>query len=325
MWAYIVRRLLTLIPTLLIVTVLVFLLVSMMPGDITEAVVGHTGHEEVDRDAILKQFGLDQPLYVQYGRWMGVLPRSDGRLSGLLQGSLGTSWWTGGSVVEQITKRWPVTLQLGLLALIVAQLVALPLGTVSALRQETFADYASRSFAIAAISIPGFWVGTVLIVYPAIWWNHLQPIFYVRFTEDPLANLGILLLPVLILGMELSGITTRMLRSMVLEVLRQDYVRTAWAKGLPERTIVTRHTLKNALIPVITIVGLQVPIMIGGAVIIESLFNLPGMGRLLIDAVTNRDEPLVMGLTVLISVALVLINLLVDLTYSYFDPRIHYR
>ena len=324
MWAYITRRLLTLIPTLLIVTVLVFLLVSAMPGDITEAVVGQVGHEEVDRDAVMRHFGLDQPLTVQYGRWMGFLPGSDGRYSGLMQGSLGTSWWTGGEVVGRITKRWPVTLELGLLALIVAQLVALPLGTWSALRQETLADYASRSFAIAAISIPGFWLGTVLIVYPAIWWNHAQPIFYVKFTEDPLANLGILLLPVLILGMELSGITTRMVRSMVLEVLRQDYVRTAWAKGLREKTIVIRHTLKNALIPVVTIVGLQVPIMIGGAVIIESLFNLPGMGRLLIDAVTNRDEPLVMGLTVLISVALVLINLLVDLTYSYLDPRIRY-
>jgi len=218
-----------------------------------------------------------------------------------------------------------VTLELGLLGIIIAQLIALPIGIYSALRQDTWGDYITRSFAIGCISIPNFWVGTLIIVFPAIWWNYMPSIELIHFTEDPIGNLRMFIVPAIVLGMVMAGGTMRMTRTMMLEVLRQDYIRTAWAKGLRERVVVIRHALKNALIPVVTIIGLQVPTVIGGTVIIEQIFCLPGMGRLLIDALANRDEPLVTGLTLIFAFIVMLVNLMVDLTYAYLDPRVHYK
>jgi len=331
MRTYIIRRLLLAIPTVFLATVIIFLIIRLIPGSIVDAMValqmkGGTGVMGVaDRAAIETRLGLDVPILTQYGRWIGVLPGVDGSVSGLLQGDLGDSLWRGTPVLDEIATRWPVTLELGFLGLIVAQLISLPIGIFSALRQDTWGDYIGRSFAILCIAVPSFWLGTMVIVFPSIWWGWSPPIFLISFTEDPIGNLGMFIIPAIVLGMAMAGVTMRMTRTMMLEVLRQDYIRTAWAKGLRERVVVIRHALKNVLIPVITIIGGNVPILIGGTVIIEQIFCLPGMGRLLIMGTEQRDYPLVSGVMLVFAVGMVLINLMVDLTYGYLDPRIHYN
>jgi peptide/nickel transport system permease protein len=325
MRAYIARRLLLVIPTVLLSSFAAYVLGRMIPGDIIDAMEARIRDQEIDRTVLEKTLGLDEPMLVQYGRWMGVVPQTDGRLDGLLQGNLGTSWWEGVSVVSLVALKWPVTVELGLMGLVIAQIIALPIGIVSALRQKTAADYIGRTFAILCISVPGFWIATLVIVFPSIWWGYMPPIMLIRFADDPLGNLKMFIVPAAILGMALAGLTMRMTRTMMLEVLRQDYVRTAWAKGLNERLVIVRHALKNALIPVVTIVGLQMPLLIGGTVIIENIFNLPGMGRLIIAGITNRDEPLISAVVFIFSFGLVMINLLVDLTYSFLDPRVRYQ
>jgi peptide/nickel transport system permease protein len=325
MRAYFFRRLLILIPTLFLVTLLIFFLIRLMPGDIVDSLQGQSIDVKLDRATIERKLGLDAPAIILYGRWMGLTPQADGSFSGILQGDLGISWWQGTPVVQLLAARWMVTLELGILGLIIAQLIALPIGVYSALRQDTWGDYIGRSFAILCISVPYFWVGTLVIVFPSIWWNYMPPLMLIPFTEDIIGNLRMFIVPALVLGMALGGMIMRMTRTMVLVVLRQDYIRTAWAKGLSERIVILRHALKNAAIPVITLIGLQVPFVIGGTVIIEKIFSLPGMGRLILDATLFRDQPLISGIILLFSVVLMLINLLVDLTYAYLDPRIRYR
>jgi len=325
MRVYIIRRLLMLIPTVLLVTIIVFFVVYLVPGDIVDAMRSKALDVEIDRAAIEKALGLDAPVLTQYGRWIGVIPQADGNFSGVFQGDFGVSWWQSVPVLELIAPRWPVTIELGIIGLIIGQLIALPIGIFSALRQDTWGDYIGRSFAIGCIAIPSFWLGTMVIVFPSIWWDYMPSIMLIPFFEDPIGNLKMFIIPAIILGMAMGGMTMRMTRTMMLEVLRQDYIRTAWAKGLRERGIVIRHALKNALIPVITVIGFQVPVLIGGTVIIEQIFCLPGMGRLLMDAVLGKDHPLICGVVLLYSVGLVLINLMVDLTYAYLDPRVHYR
>jgi len=325
MRAYIIRRLLIMIPTLLLVSLLVFFVVRLMPGDIIDAMISVNPDVEIDRPAMERDLGLDSPVLVQYGRWMGVAPQTDGSFRGIFQGDLGYSLWNRKPVVELLAAKWPVTLQLSLMSLIISLLIALPIGIYSALRQDKWGDYIGRSFAILCISIPGFWLATLVIVLPSIWWGQMPPIMLIPFTEDPIGNLKMFIMPAIVLGMAMAGITMRMTRTMMLEVLRQDYIRTAWAKGLKERIVVLRHALKNALIPVITIIGLQVPLMLGSTVIIEQIFNLPGISRLLLNAVMERDDSLISGTLMLFAVALVLINLVVDLAYAYLDPRVHYK
>ena len=326
MGAYILRRLLLMIPTLLIMTLLIFFVVYLIPGNLADAILAQPGQDPLfDKDRVERELGLDAPLIIQYGRWMGFAPQMDGNFSGIVQGNLGDSWWRKVPVSSLIGNVWPVTLQLGLMGLIVAQLIALPIGIYSALRQDKWGDYIGRSFAILCISVPGFWLGTLIIVLPAIWWRYLPPIYIISFPEDPINNLRMFIAPAIVLGMALAGMTMRMTRTMMLEVLRQDYIRTAWAKGLRERVVIIRHALKNALIPVVTLVGIQVPILLGGTVIIEQVFNLPGMGRMIIEGALSRDEPLLSGTLLIFSVALVIINLMVDLTYAYLDPRVHYK
>jgi len=325
MRAYIIRRLLILIPTVFVVTLVIFFVVRLIPGDVIDAMEAKVYEEELDRAAIEKALGLDAPVFVQYGRWMGVVPQMDGNVSGIFQGNLGVSWWQRVSVTTLLAKAWPVTLQLGLMGIIIAQLIALPIGIYSALRQDKWGDYLGRIFAIGCISIPYFWLGTLVIVLPAFWWGHMASIMLIPFTEDPIGNLGMFILPAIVLGMTMGGLTMRMTRTMMLEVLRQDYIRTAWAKGLKERVVVMRHALKNALIPVVTTIGFQVPVLFGGTVIIEQIFCLPGMGRLIIDGAMWRDRPLISGVVLFFAVGLVFINLVVDLTYGYLDPRVHYK
>ena len=333
MRAYIIRRVLLIIPTLFILTVLVFLSVRFIPGDVIDIMASRLDHTTAafDREAVERALGLDQPVYVQYGRWIGVLPTPDwvtgeSHFKGLLQGNLGHSL-VGGcyAIGERIVDRLPVTIELGVMSIVIGLLIALPVGIYSAIRQDTAVDYAGRSIAVLGLATPNFWLGVMVMIYPAIWWAWAPPMEYVSFTEDPLGNLGMFLIPSLILGTASAAATMRMTRTMMLEVLRQDYIRTAWSKGLKEKAVVMRHAIKNALIPVVTLIGLQLPILVGGAVIIENIFNLPGLGRLLLDALQDRDYPVVSGVNLVFATMVIGVNLLTDLIYPYLDPRVRYE
>ena len=321
MRAYAVRRLLMVIPTLFLVTVLVFLSVRFLPGDVIDvmearlqATQGATGG--IDRGALERRLGLDVPVYVQYGRWVGGI---------FLRGTLGPSL-TGSDTVEQsIAERLPVTVQLGLMAIVIGLVIAVPVGIYSAIRQDTAGDYVGRSLAILGLATPNFWLATMVIVFPAIWWGWSPPLVLVSFAEDPLGSLAGFAIPSLILGTYLSAATMRMTRTMMLEVLRQDYIRTAWSKGLLERAVILRHAVKNALIPVVSLVALQVPILVGGSVIMENIFNLPGLGRLLVNALSIRDYPIVSGVNLVFAIVVVAVNLVTDLSYALIDPRVRYR
>jgi peptide/nickel transport system permease protein len=319
MSAYIIRRLLLIIPTLFILSVLVFLSVRFIPGDAIDAMLGKNELQaaEVDRAALEHMLGLDVPAHVQYARWIRGI---------LLEGTLGPSLIGNREPVEaRIIGRLPVTIELGVLAILIGLVIALPVGIYSAVRQDTAADYAGRSVAILGLATPNFWLATMVVLYPALWWGWAPPMQWVPLSEDPLGNLGVVILPSLILGTALAAATMRMTRTMMLEVLRQDYVRTAWAKGLRERVVVMRHTVKNALIPVVSLVGLQLPILVGGSVIMENIFSLPGLGRLMLTALEDRDYPVVSGVNLFFATAVVLFNLLIDLLYSWLDPRVRYE
>ena len=319
------------IPTLFLLTILVFLSVRFIPGDVIDAMMAEmeTEHSNIDREALEHMLGLDVPVYVQYGRWIGVLPTPDfvtkeSHFNGIIQGTLGESMMGYWTVEEKISGRLPVTIELGLMAIVIGLVIALPVGIYSAMRQDTAADYVGRSVAIIGLATPNFWLATMVVLYPSLWWAWSPPMNWVPFSEDPLGNLGMFLIPSLILGTASAAATMRMTRTMMLEVLRQDYIRTAWAKGLRERVVVMRHAVKNALIPVVTLIGLQLPILIGGSVIMENIFNLPGLGRLMVVALEDRDYPVVSGVNLVFATAVVLFNLLIDLLYTWLDPRVRY-
>ena len=317
MRAYLVRRLIALIPTLFFASLIVFTTVRMIPGDIIDMMIAQNDiGSKVSRDALEAALGLDKPMFTQYLSWAGGI---------LLHGDFGNSLWQRSPVREEIFARLPVTFELGIMALTVAMTVAIPIGIISALRQDGLGDFLGRSFSILMLAVPGFWMGTMVMVFPSIWWGISPEVKFVPFAEDPLANLIQLAIPAVLLGTSLSAVTMRMTRTMMLEVLRQDYIRTAWAKGQNERGVVIRHALRNALIPVVTLIGLQAPILIGGAVIMEQIFVIPGMGLLLLEAVGRRDYPIITGVFLIVGVAVVLINLLVDLSYGLLDPKVRYR
>ena len=321
MRAYIIRRLLLVIPTLFLLTILVFLSVRFIPGDVIDVMVSRMVEAEgggglIDREALERLLGLDVPVHVQYGRWIGVIVR---------QGTLGESLWGGGAVEEKIIGSLPVTIELGFLAIVIGLVIALPVGIYSAIRQDTVADYLGRSAAIIGLATPNFWLGIMVMLYPAIWWNWSPPMEYIPFSEDPLGNLGVFIIPSLILGTAASATTMRMTRTMMLEVLRQDYIRTAWSKGLKERVVIIRHAIKNASIPVVTLIGMQLPLLVGGSVIMENIFNLPGLGRLLLSALEVRDYPVVSGVNLFFATVVMLNVLLIDMIYPYLDPRVRYR
>ncbi|MGE5866235.1 MAG: ABC transporter permease [Rhizobacter sp.] len=315
MSSYILRRLLGLIPTLFFASVIVFVTVRLIPGDVIDLMLAENdiSAAQLSREQLLATLGLDRPMWEQYLRWVGGI---------VLHGDLGNSLWEGTPVWDELARRLPVSFELGLMALIFALVLAVPIGVYSAVRQDTTGDYVTRSFSILMLAVPSFWVGTMVMVFPSLWWGWSPPVDFVRFADDPLLNLKNLLLPAVVLGMGLSAVTMRMTRTMTLEVLRQDYIRTAWAKGLDERRVVWRHAMRNALIPVVTLVGLQAPLLIGGAVIIEQIFVIPGMGLMLIDAVTQRDYPVITGVFLVVGVGVMLINLAVDLSYGLLDPRV---
>jgi len=323
MRAYAIRRLLLVIPTMFLVTVILFILFRMIPGDIVEMMVQEQTWEqeegtdlELNAEAIRHMLGLDVPFYVQYGRWIwGILSRGD----------FGKSMWTGIPLVEMLRLKLPVTIELSLLSLILGLLFSVPIGIYAAIRQDTIADYIMRTWSILALAIPSFWIATLVMIYPSIWWDWSPSIIYIPLVEDPLGNLGQFLLPAVIMGLFTSGGTMRITRTMMLEVLRQDYIRTAWSKGLKERVIIIRHALKNTLIPVITIVGGMIPGLFGGSVIFEQIFCLPGMGRYLLEAVTSRDYLVVSGHNLIFATFVMLTIVVTDLAYAYVDPRIRYR
>ncbi|HEY42307.1 MAG TPA: ABC transporter permease [Dehalococcoidia bacterium] len=430
MRAYIIRRVLLIIPTLVLVTMIVFLTVRFIPGDLIDILAGNIeGTGEVTREEIAarirRDLGLDQPIHMQYLRWVGAWPQHEwgwstessvgevsvtpkqvegginivvsalvsntgetdsdyevilqhngstiqtqkitlgappdpeagivlgaptdnkvvtftikggteegtytitangySNFSGILQGNLGNSLLTHRSILGSLAAKIPISLELGVISIITGLLIAFPIGIYSAIRQDTIGDYLGRTIAIFFMAVPGFWLATMVWVFPSKWWGWSPAVTYIPIGEDFFGNLQQFLIPGILMGMVMSGVTMRMTRTMMLEVLRQDYIRTAWSKGLKERVVVIRHALKNAMIPVITIIGLQLPVLIGGAVIQEQIFNLPGMGRFMIESLNARDYAVISGINVMMASIILFANLLVDLTYAWLDPRIRYR
>ena len=335
MRAYIIRRLLLIIPTLWLLSILVFLAVRFIPGDAIDVWVAKMATygeaiQDFEREDFERFLGLDVPAHVQYGRWIGVLPTPDwvtgeSHFRGLLQGTLGESMGgSAASIEDRLIGRLPVTIQLGVMAIVIGLLIALPVGIYSAIRQDTAADYVGRTTGIIGMSVPNFWLAIMVMIYPVIWWGWSPPLEWIPFTEDPLGSLKGLFIPSLILGTGMSAGTMRLTRTTMLEVLRQDYIRTAWSKGLNERVVVVRHAVKNALIPVVTVIGMQLPLLVGGSVIIENIFNLPGVGRLFLTALIERDYPVVSGVNLFLATVVVGANLIIDLIYPYLDPRVRY-
>jgi peptide/nickel transport system permease protein len=319
MRTYILKRLLLMVPTLLGVATIVFLIMRVIPGDVALLILGgDDGGGQIDQKALTavrQQLGLDQPLIVQFGTW----------LWGVLQFDFGNSLWTGQPIVHELTIRLPLSLQLALMATFVSVLIAIPLGTLAAVRQDTWVDYAVRIISIGGLAIPSFWIGILCILFLVIYFGWGPPLEFTPPWVDPWMNLQMMVWPVVTVGYRYAAVTTRMTRSTVLEVLREDYIRTAWAKGLRERAVVVRHALKNSMLPVVTLIGTEFAFLIGGLVVTETVFTLNGIGRFVVEAVAHRDYPVVQALVFLIAFSFVMVNLLVDLTYAWFDPRIRYR
>jgi len=311
---YFLRRLALAVPTLFLVSVIVFAMMRLMPGDVATRMV--EGHAYAPTLAALRHdLGLDRPMHVQYLEWIGGI---------VTRGDFGRSYWTRQPILEEFDRRFPVTLELALLTILVSVVIGVAVGIVSAVRQDTLSDYVGRVLAILALSVPYFGLAVLVVVLPSIYFKWTPVWTYVPFTTDPAANLKIMLVPALVFGITRAGPIMRIMRSALLDVLRQDYVRTAWAKGLGERTIILRHALKNALIPVISLIGLQLPLYIGGSVIIEAIFRLPGVGLFFFEALTRLDYPVVQSVNLIIAAMVVGLNLLVDLSYAVLDPRIRY-
>ena len=311
---YLLRRIALAIPTLVLVSVIVFALMRLMQGDVVTRMVEGHGYAKT-LDALRHDLGLDRPLHVQYFEWIGNI---------VLRGDFGNSYWTRQPIWDEFVRRFPVTLELALLTILISVVIGVAAGIVSAARQDSVADYVSRILAILALSVPYFGLAVLVVVIPAIWFKWTPVWTYVRFTVDPIDNLKIMAVPALVFGVTRAGPIMRIMRSALLEVLRQDYIRTAWSKGLSERRIVLRHALKNAMIPVISLIGLQMPLYIGGSVIIEAIFRLPGIGLFFFEALNKLDYPVVQSVNLIIAALVVGLNLLIDLSYAYLDPRIRY-
>jgi peptide/nickel transport system permease protein len=310
---YVLRRVLVAIPSLVIASFVIFCLPRLIPGDVLQVILEERASGK-DLDDLRAKLGLDRPLLVQYFEWLGRAVRGD----------LGQSLHSNRPVVEELLRRVPITLELGVLALVFAVVIALPIGVLAATRQDTLTDYVLRGLAIVGLSVPGFWKATLIVLLPAIWWGWSPPVHYTEFGQDPWQHIVQLSIPAFILAIAAAAGIMRFTRAQLLEVLRQDYVRTAWAKGFGARGVVLKHSLKNAFIPVITVLGLQISAILGGTVIFESIFGLPGMGRYLFDAVTQRDYPVIQGINLMIVSLVVVINLAVDGVYALLDPRIRY-
>lgn len=321
MRGYAVRRLLIAIPTLLGVSLILFTLLRLLPGDIAMLILTGgdlSGSGTVDPEALATlrtRLGLNDPIYIQYWNW----------LQGLATLNLGDSFYLRRPIMDEIQRAFPYTMELALLAIVLMLLIAIPAGVISALKQDALPDYALRLLTITGLSMPSFWLGLLIILFLVKFFNWIPPIQYVPLWADPATNLTQMIWPAMAIGLQTSAVTTRLTRSTMLEVMREDYVRTARAKGLAERITVTRHALRNALLPVVTLVGLSFAQLMGGAAIIETLFNVPGLGRLMIQSIYNRDFPNVQAVALFLSFGVVFTNIIVDLAYGWLDPRIRYR
>ena len=314
MTRYIIRRLLMLIPVLLGISIITFSLAQLVPGDIVQIILGTKSTPQA-KEALNHYFGLDRPMYIQYFHW----------LAGVVHGDFGTSFRTGQPVFSEILNRFSVTAELAGLATVLAVAIGIPAGVIGAARQYSKLDHAVTLFALGGLAIPDFLLGTLLILVLALKTRLLPPSGYVPFSQDPVQNLKLMIMPSLALGLGSASYITRMTRSSVLETLRQDYVRTAYAKGLRSITVILRHALKNGMIPILTVLGIQTGYLLGGAVIIEVIFAMPGIGRYAIDSISFRDYPVLQGTVLFLTGIVVMINLLVDILYAYMDPRIHYQ
>jgi peptide/nickel transport system permease protein len=317
MYTYILRRIFLMIPTLLGAVTLIFLLMRMLPGDVALYILGSDEAGDVDQESlqqIRQELGLDKPIYVQYARWLWGAAHFD----------FGNSYWTRQPVVEELGRRYPITAGLALLSLTLSILIAIPVGVLSAVWQDTSVDYVARVFVITGLSLPSFWLAILIILTLVHYFSWLPPLDYSPLWVDPWLNFKQLAFPALATGYRLSAIGARMTRSSVLEVLRDDYVRTARAKGLAERIVVLKHTLKNALLPVITIIGVELLVLFGGLAVVETVFTIPGIGKFLVDAVIHRDYTSIQALVFMFALFVVTVNLLVDVIYAVLDPRIRY-
>jgi peptide/nickel transport system permease protein len=315
---YILKRLLAMIPTLLGVAVLIFVLLRIVPGDVVEARYLAQGSQFVSQDLMNQErakLGLDKPLWQQFTSWMAGLVRLD----------FGVSMWTSAPISEEIKLRFALSLQLALMASTIATLLAIPLGILAAVKQDTWIDYAVRVFSIAGLATPSFWLGILMILTMLTVFKWIPPMVFTPFWVDPWLNLQQLIWPALAVGYRYSAVGTRMMRSAMLEVLREDYIRTARAKGVWHKLILSRHALKNAILPVLTIISLEFAFLLGGLVVTEQVFNLNGLGMLFVEAIARRDYTLTQALVMLVATIFLLVNFAVDIAYAYLDPRIRYR
>jgi peptide/nickel transport system permease protein len=315
MLRYTLNRILLIIPTLLGVAILVFFMLRLMPGDPVAIMLEGANVTPEVVAAERARLGLDQPAYIQFFKWMG----------GILQGDFGISMWTGKSVAYEIGIRLELSLQVAVMATILAILLALPLGTLSAIFKDTWIDHLIRMISIAGLAVPSFWLGMIIILLLLTYFSWIPPLTFTPFFEDPMANLSQLIWPALAVGYRYSAVATRMMRSSILEVLQEDYIRTARAKGVYERLVVARHAMRNAMLPVVTVIGLEFAFLIGGLVVTEQVFNLNGIGKLFVQAVARGDYTMIQGLVLLVAVFFVLINFVIDMLYAFLDPRIRYR
>jgi len=313
---YVVTRFLLMIPTLLAVAVLIFLLVRVVPGDIVELRLV-SGGTYVTKDVIQAErarLGLNKPIWNQFADWMVGLVRLD----------FGVSMWSGDKITHEIAIRLQLSLELAILATIIATVLAIPLGTLAAVRRGTWIDQAVQLFSVAGLAVPSFWLGILMILFLLTYFHWLPPLTFTPLWTNPAANLAQLIWPALAVGYRYSAVAARMTRSAMLEVLREDYIRTAWSKGLNQPVILWRHALRNALLPVTTVIGLEFAFLIGGLVVTEQVFNLNGIGKLIVDAISHRDYTLIQGLMLLVAAGYILANFIVDIVYAWLDPRISY-
>lgn len=312
---YIAKRILLLIPTILLVSLIVFVLLRMLPGDAVDALASRlssTGTYTIDRAAVEAQLGLDKPWPAQFVLWV----------CNAVRGDLGSCFFQNETVLGAIGRQLPASLELGILTLILTELISIPLGLFCAARQDTISDYTIRIISLVMMSVPMFFLATVILIFPAIWWNYSPPAQYVSFFVDPLKNLQMFLIPAVLGAIATSGMQLRTVRTVLLDNLRSDYIRTVWAKGAGEKRVIFVHGFRNAMIPVITVIGGGVSGLIGGSVIMENIFNIPGIGQQVITAINNRDYMLVQGCILVFSLFTMLVNLLVDISYKWIDPRV---
>ena len=316
---YVLKRFMLFVPTLLLVTLMVFALMRLVPGDPAELLLmgfeGDGQYSQQQLDELRAKLGTDRPLAIQYLSWIW----------GMLRGDFGVSMYFDTPISEDLAAKLPITLELSALALLLAFVVAVPLGVISAVRQDTIADYASRIIAIAGVAMPTFWIGILVVYFLVTWFDWLPPLGYANLWSDPWTNLQQMFFPAVALGFYNMALVARVTRSSMLEVFREDYIRTARSKGLRERAVIIRHALKNAFLPILTISGWQVGRLIAGTVVIETIFLVPGMGRLLVDSILHRDYTMIQSIVMVIAFMVLALNLVVDLLYAWLDPRIRYE